>query len=285
MNTLWAGAENAIRSLVLSDLPHNVGPTEESMGATRMELIEARSLATDLMAQHGLTGWRLVFDNAKMRAGVCRPGRREIGLSRVLTGLHTRAEVRDTILHEIAHALVGPSHGHDAVWRAKALAIGSTGGRCVPESAARADAPWAGVCPAGHEFQRHRRPTRVMSCSRCSARFGPGTLITWRFHGRAVPMHPRYQAELAGLRARGSDGAAAASTALTAGGRPSADGWPPSDDLPTLPVGASVVVSGSGRYAGLVGIIEKRGRTRYHVRTRIGLLTVPFATATATAIR
>lgn len=167
-----------------------------------MQLIEARSLATGLMAHHGLKGWRFVFDNAKMRAGVCRSGRREIGLSRVLTGLHTDAEVRDTILHEIAHALVGPQHGHDAVWRTRAKAIGCTAGRCVPASAARAEAPWAGVCPAGHEFQRHRRPTRVMSCSKCSPRFGPGHVIAWRFHGRAVPMHPRYQAELAALRAR-----------------------------------------------------------------------------------
>jgi len=242
-----------------------------------MQLIEARSLATDLMALHGLTGWRLVFDNAKMRAGVCRPGRREIGLSRVLTALHTDAEVRDTVLHEIAHALVGPAHGHDAVWRSRAQAIGSTGGRCVPETAARAAAPWAGRCPAGHEFQRHRRPTRVMSCSLCSPRFGPGSLISWRFHGRAVPMHPRFVAELSHLLARG-DGEAAASTAssLAAGVLPSVD------RMLTLPVGASVVVSGSGRYAGLVGVIEKRGRTRYHVRTRLGLLTVPFATATPT---
>ena len=167
-----------------------------------MKLTEAHSLATDLMAHHGLTSWRLVFDNAKTRAGVCRPGRREIGLSRALTGLYAETAVRDTILHEIAHALVGAQHGHDAVWRARAQAIGCTGARCVPESAARVDAPWAGACPEGHEFQRHRRPTRVMSCSRCSPRFSAVTLIAWRFHGRTVPVDAQYEAELAGLRAR-----------------------------------------------------------------------------------
>ena len=37
--------------------------------------------------------------------------------------LSTPAEVRDTILHEIAHALVGPL-GHDNAWAAKATEIG-----------------------------------------------------------------------------------------------------------------------------------------------------------------
>ncbi len=39
-------------------------------------------------------------------------------------------EVKDTILHEIAHALVGKAHHHDDVWRAKALEIGCSGRRC-----------------------------------------------------------------------------------------------------------------------------------------------------------
>lgn len=38
--------------------------------------------------------------------------------------------IRDTILHEIAHALVGPNHCHDLVWKAKCLEIGATPRRC-----------------------------------------------------------------------------------------------------------------------------------------------------------
>src|SRR3954468_12751994 len=98
-----------------------------------MDLQEARRLATALMAEHGLSGWRLVLDSAKTRAGVCRAQRKEIGLSRHLTALHAEPEVRDTVLHEIAHALVGPAHGHDEVWRATALRIGCSGRRCVSQ--------------------------------------------------------------------------------------------------------------------------------------------------------
>jgi predicted SprT family Zn-dependent metalloprotease len=236
-----------------------------------MELEGARRMATALMAEHGLVGWRLVLDNAKTRAGVCRPARREIGLSRGITALHTEAEVRDTVLHEIAHALVGAHHGHDAVWRAKALEIGSSGRRCVDTASARPPAPWTGTCPAGHTTTRHRRPTRVVTCGQCSRSFDPRHVITWRFRGEVVPMHPAYDRELARLRRR-----TAAAPVAARGDRPEPT---VAAELVALPVGTVVRVGGSGRYAGTTGVVEKRARTRYHVRTRLGLLTVPFAMA------
>ena len=36
----------------------------------------------------------------------------------------SKEEIVDTILHEIAHAIVGSKHGHDAVWKAVARRIG-----------------------------------------------------------------------------------------------------------------------------------------------------------------
>ena len=156
------------------------------------------------MRDHGLVGWRLAFDHAKTRAGICNFTAREIGLSRVLTGLHTEAEVRDTILHEIAHALVGPEHGHDAIWRAKAIQIGCSGMRCVPETAAAAPGLWRGVCPSGHVFHGHRAPQRVTSCLLCAKSFDLEALISWTWRGRRVPMSRKYQNELARLRGEAS---------------------------------------------------------------------------------
>jgi predicted SprT family Zn-dependent metalloprotease len=247
-----------------------------------MQITDARRMARALMDEHGLTGWRLVFDNAKTRAGVCRPSRKEIGLSRALTQLHSEAEVRDTVLHEIAHALVGTGHGHDAVWRAKALAIGCSGTRCVPETAPRVEGPWKGTCPAGHVVTRHRRPERVMSCRHCASSFDATALLRWTWKGRTVPMHPRYMAELEQILARQATRAAAGRT-RTFGSGISAEDQPvaaqrllPRSRPPLLPVGASVRIGGTGKYSGLVGKIVKRGRTRYHVQVRAGLLTVPF---------
>jgi predicted SprT family Zn-dependent metalloprotease len=245
-----------------------------------VDLARARRLATDLLAEHGLLDWELGFDSAKTRAGVCRPAVRRITLSRHLTALHDEAEVRETVLHEIAHALVGVGHGHDAVWRAAARRIGASGSRCVAADAPRVEGDWVGRCPAGHRVTAHRRPRRVKSCRRCSATFDPGSVFVWTYRGRPAAMHPGYAAELEGLRRR----AFAATTAPALAGRlqPGQVQLPlvpsPSPEAPRSPaVGDRVRLRGGGRYGGLLGVVEGRGRTRFRVRTESGLVTAPFA--------
>ena len=163
-----------------------------------MDLRDAYALAEHLLEQHGLHGWRVELDSAKRRAGICRFGPRVIGLSAPLTVLHDEAEVRDTILHEVAHALVGPRHGHDEVWRRRAQEIGCTGERCVPADAPRVEPAWLGVCPGGHTIGRHRRPERVMACGECADGRGWSLehVFTWTHRGRPAVMHPNYEEEL-----------------------------------------------------------------------------------------
>ena len=96
------------------------------------------------MARHGVGDWSLGWDNARTRAGMCRYNTRTISLSRPLMALYEREQVREVVLHEIAHALVGAKHNHDAVWRAKAREIGSTGARALPVDSPRPPAPWVG---------------------------------------------------------------------------------------------------------------------------------------------
>ncbi len=216
-----------------------------------MDLRDAFAMAEHLLERHGLEGWTVELDSAKRRAGICRFGPRVLGLSAPLTALHSEDEVRDTILHEIAHALVGPRHGHDATWRRVATQIGCSGERCVSADAPRVEPAWLGVCDRGHSIGRHRRPERVMTCARCSRSFDLAHLITWTQHGRPAVMHPNYEAELALLRD---------------GGRPV-----------RIPVGARARVVADGEFHGTVGKVVKRGRTSYHLRTPGALLRVPFA--------
>lgn len=97
-----------------------------------MELVEAEQLAQRLMWQHGLTaqGWSFTFDRAKRRAGACRFRNKQITLSKDYAQHVDEPELTNTVLHEIAHALVGPKHGHDEIWRQQALAIGCDAQRC-----------------------------------------------------------------------------------------------------------------------------------------------------------
>ncbi|MBM2621863.1 SprT-like domain-containing protein [Actinoplanes sp. LDG1-06] len=208
------------------------------------------------MARHRLTGWTLRFDNAKTRAGSCHSGRREITLSRPLMSLYAPEQVTETVLHEIAHALAGSRQGHNQKWRAIARRIGCSGSRCLPVDAPKVDGPWVGTCTAGHRTTAHRRPVRVRSCPQCSPSFTLSARYTWTHHGRPAEMDPRYEAELARLSSR-----------------------TPSPAPTLVAVGARVRLTGAGKYAGLTGTVEKRGRTRYQVRTTAGLLSVAFTAA------
>lgn len=125
----------------------------------------ALELGAQLFAEHGLTDWKLVLDHARRRAGQCDYRAKTISLSRHYVRYAAESHIRDTILHEIAHALVGPRHGHDAVWRQQARAIGCTATRChtLEFSAAR----WLMTCPDNcFEVPRHRRKANMV-CAKC----------------------------------------------------------------------------------------------------------------------
>lgn len=131
------------------------------------------------MAAHGLADWGFAFDRAKRRAGATHYTAKKITMSQALVELYTPQEVRAVILHEIAHALVGSRHAHDEVWRQTCLAIGGDGQTRLPVDSPEPQAPWQGVCPAGHHAQRYRRPTQQLSCRKCSRSFNQQCLFSW----------------------------------------------------------------------------------------------------------
>ena len=71
---------------------------------SRMILKDAEALAHQLISDHGLSDWHFEFDRAVRRFGFCMHRARTITLSKRFTLLNPEPEVRNTILHEIAHA-------------------------------------------------------------------------------------------------------------------------------------------------------------------------------------
>jgi len=149
---------------------HPRGPAKDHSAVEDRALGRCR----ELLQLHGLgaAGWVARLDESRSRAGACNFTKKCVLLSRLYVRSATRPELDDTILHEIAHALVGPHHHHDAVWRAKARAIGCSGERC--HTLQFSPPRWIVACAAGCFMRSAHRRRRRAVCRRCG---GP---ITWR---------------------------------------------------------------------------------------------------------
>ena len=140
-----------------------------------MNLAEARQLAESLLAQHGLTDWTFEFDRAKRRFGACTYKARTISLSRDLTRLNDPAAVRETLLHEIAHALT-PGAQHGPAWRAKCRELGIPARRCYTSAeVVQPPSRYLLVCDTcGSEVPRHRKTAAPVACKKCCTRLNGG---------------------------------------------------------------------------------------------------------------
>ncbi|MEM9417780.1 MAG: SprT-like domain-containing protein, partial [Planctomycetota bacterium] len=134
-----------------------------------MDLPSAGQLAQSLMHTHGLVadGWTFRFNQRKRALGLCNFTTKRIELSAPFVARNDEAEVRDVILHEIAHALTPPPPPepatprakrapnppgragftpHGPEWRATCLRIGANPNR-LNATAAAPEGKYQAVCP------------------------------------------------------------------------------------------------------------------------------------------
>lgn len=153
-------------------------------------LIEIKGLVAELMATeftvvaNGRTyklsakqiGYRFEFNNRKRAFGVCNYAKKVICLSLPLCNenldrIHTN--IRNTILHEIAHALSVQIHGmsgrgHGANWKSIAKQIGCNGERCFDGSVNRPASKYTLVCDTcGTKTPQHRKSRLLYACTKC----------------------------------------------------------------------------------------------------------------------
>jgi len=155
-----------------------------------MDLIELEELAAAKIAEHGLEGWSFRFGKAKRRLGLCNFREKRIEIA-AYYAYHTAANlVLDTLLHEIAHALAGPSARHGPKWKALARRIGATPRACddSPDTVVP-PGDWQTTCPGCRKtFYRYRRP-RTLSGYRCKC---PAKApLTYTFRGVPAPEQRR----------------------------------------------------------------------------------------------
>jgi len=139
-----------------------------------------RAMAESLMLEHlEDREWSFGFDNGRRRAGLCSYTDKKITVSKYLSLVHSVDDVRQTILHEIAHALCGPKEGHSKKWLATAKRIGYRNETYTGEEIAKEYAPYRGICPNGHQHYRYQKPKRLYSCHICARGFNKAYLIDW----------------------------------------------------------------------------------------------------------
>lgn len=164
------------------NVPYRLLKVTEVTQVPAMSLAEIQTLVHHLLREHevksGLEpGWQFGFDLAPSRGRICKYKEKLLSLSITFCLKASREEIIDTILHEIAHAIVGPRHGHNAVWKAAAARIECTTERChrVKHTLPR----WQGRCGCDKRWERQRltRRTRTGICTTC------GNKIIWKRAG------------------------------------------------------------------------------------------------------
>lgn len=125
-------------------------------------------MAHGYLLQYGLLekGWKFIFTKSYKSLGQCRYDTKEIAFSEKWREAPL-VEIRDTILHEIAHALTGPGHGHDLKWKKNCIKIGAKPNRLhdstIPGVYNPSKYKWH--CDnCGKNFYRVRKPNTAYFC-------------------------------------------------------------------------------------------------------------------------
>lgn len=157
-----------------------------------MNLTEVSNLAQELIRKHlgrNTNGdydrgiWWFEWMTSTRMLGQCRyPRLGQDGVIRLNEDfvLHSNDlnEVKDVILHEIAHALAGHAAGHGRIWKHYAMSIGASPNRTSDSESFKEvvamNAKYVATCPkCGQKYYRGRLTRKAFSAF-CSKHYGYG---------------------------------------------------------------------------------------------------------------
>lgn len=105
--------------------------------------------AQSLLTEVGLSRWSVEISRGRRTIGLCSYADRTIYLSKHHIDNDSYDDVKDTVIHEVAHAL-NPADGHGSKWKNTAISLGGSGeqyhahGKSYPSK-------WSTMCINGHE--------------------------------------------------------------------------------------------------------------------------------------
>ncbi|PWT76221.1 MAG: hypothetical protein C5B59_07055 [Bacteroidetes bacterium] len=146
-----------------------------------MDWFDAVVLARTLMNENGLAHVPFGASKARRVAGTTHFTRKrnafgdvtpwvveKIEISRPYAECNTVEQVRDTILHEIAHAIAGNEAEHGIEWKAVAQRLGANPEAKCGAGTIQPTGTYQATCSCGVTRNYYRRPTVRRYCRVCS---------------------------------------------------------------------------------------------------------------------
>lgn len=133
-----------------------------------MDLKKLETIALQELRKNGLDGWTFGFSNAKRRLGACKYRQKRIEIAEFYARNSPDESVLDTLLHEIAHALAGPTAKHGPQWKAIAVRLGATPRSCETSGEVVVEpGDWRATCPSCEKTVHLYRAPRSLTGYRC----------------------------------------------------------------------------------------------------------------------
>ena len=135
-----------------------------------MTEFDAKLMWLSLLKTHKLYQWSIVFDNAKTRVGICNYKTKSIGLSKYFLSSLNKLQLKDVLLHEIAHVLAWHGNWHGSKWKTIAKSIWCTNIARTTKITIEKKWLYTASCPnCKKSFQAHRK--RKIACGDCCKKF------------------------------------------------------------------------------------------------------------------
>ena len=138
-----------------------------------MKLADAQALA-ELYLEHHLPAWSFKFNRRKKALGVAKLQLKRIELSEFWAVHLKEAEILDTLLHEIAHAMAWDLEqysGHGTPWKRYCRQLGARPSRVADVKSVtpilEKAATWKILCACGKTYYYYRKPRINLARAEC----------------------------------------------------------------------------------------------------------------------